>query len=110
MQVSAKEFSAKYKSKRECFNFLTVEAKTYLSAYETLTTYYLKWVLSLFLKFLYRDLIAGRKKKVKCDQVKIIFIPQYDKLTIETILDQAAFHPEVKDYLPDARDLPKLPR
>ena len=57
-----------------------------------------------------RDLVAGKKKKVKCDQVKIIFIPQYDKLTIETILDQAAFHPEVKDYLPDERDLPKLPR
>ena len=31
--------------------------------------------------------VTGKKKKVKCDQVKIIFIPQYDKLTIETILD-----------------------
>ena len=57
-----------------------------------------------------RDLIAGKRKKVKCDQVKIIFIPQYDKLTIETILDQAAFYPEVKDYLPESRDLHKLPR
>ena len=42
MQISAKEFGAKYKSKRECFNFLTVGAKAYLSAYETVTIYFLK--------------------------------------------------------------------
>ena len=48
-QVSAKEFSAKYKSKRECFNFLTVTAKAYLSAHETVTTYFLK------------DLVNGKK-------------------------------------------------
>ena len=50
LQVSAKEFSAKYKSKRECFNFLTVTAKAYLSAHETVTIYFLK------------DLINSKKK------------------------------------------------
>ena len=50
LQVSAKEFSAKYKSKRECFNFLTVTAKAYLSAHETVTSYFLK------------DLVNGKKQ------------------------------------------------
>jgi len=74
-QVSAKEFSAKYKSKRECFNFLTVTAKAYLSAHDTVTTYWLK------------DLINGKKQckcnrpfltlhiDIKCDSVKVFFVP-----------------------------------
>ena len=54
-QVTAKEFSAKYKSKRECFNFLTVKAKAYLCAHENVTIYFLK------------DLINSKKKCKFCD-------------------------------------------
>ena len=32
-QISAKEFAAKYKSKREVFNFLSVDVGVYLPAY-----------------------------------------------------------------------------
>ena len=32
-QVSAKEFSAKFKSKRECYNFLAAECSVYLPPY-----------------------------------------------------------------------------
>ena len=32
-QVSAKEFAAKFKSKRECFNFLAGECEVYLPPY-----------------------------------------------------------------------------
>ena len=32
-KISAAEFAAKYKSKKECFNFLTVACKAYLSSY-----------------------------------------------------------------------------
>ena len=48
--VTAQEFRAKYNSKKECFNFLSVDCKAYLSSYETVTIYFLK------------DLIAGQKK------------------------------------------------
>ena len=48
--VSAAAFGAKYRSKRECYNFLTVECKFYLPAYDTITIYFLK------------DLITGTKK------------------------------------------------
>lgn len=109
-QVSAKEFSAKYQSKRECYQFLTVTSKAYLSAHETVTTYFLK------------DLINGKKKckclslsltlcaDIKCDSVKVFFVPQYEGLTCETILGLRRWHPEVNAFLPDDRDLAKLPR
>ena len=52
-QVNVQSFMAKYKSKRECYNFLTVQVEVYLPAYETVTIYFLK------------DLISGKKKR-KC--------------------------------------------
>ena len=33
VQISAAEFGAKYRSKREVYNFLAVDAGTYLPAY-----------------------------------------------------------------------------
>lgn len=48
--ITAAEFRAKYNSKKECFNFLSVDCKAYLSSYETVTIYFLK------------DLIGGKKK------------------------------------------------
>lgn len=48
--ITAQEFRAKYNSKKECFNFLSVDCKAYLSSYETVTIYFLK------------DLISGSKK------------------------------------------------
>ena len=52
-QVTATSFAAKYKSKREVFNFLTMDVKAYLPAYDTISIYFLK------------DLVSG-KKKSKC--------------------------------------------
>ena len=50
VRISAKEFAAKYNSKRECYSFLTLDCKGYLPDYHSVTIYFLK------------DLIAGRKK------------------------------------------------
>ena len=47
---------------------------------------------------------------IKCDQVKVFFVPQYEGLTCETILGLRVWHPEVNAFLPDDRDLSKLPR
>ena len=49
-RVTTSQFAAKFKSKREVFNFLTVEAKAYLCNVDSLTIYFL------------RDLAAGKKK------------------------------------------------
>ena len=50
MQITQKEWAAKFRSKRECYKFLTVEAKAYIDKYENVTVYYLK------------ELISGKKK------------------------------------------------
>ena len=49
-QVTAMAFASKYKSKREVYTFLTVDVGAYLPAYETITIYFLK------------DLVSGKKK------------------------------------------------
>jgi len=51
--VNAKEFASKFRSKREVYNFLTIDVKAYLPGYETLNLYFL------------RDLVNGQKK-CKC--------------------------------------------
>ena len=62
------------------------------------TTYFLK------------DLISGTKKFVNCSDVKVCFAPHYEDLTVADILDFALSKPNVEEYLPDKRDVPKLPR
>ncbi len=49
-QETATAFASKYKSKREVYNFLAVDVKAYLPAYDTITIYFLK------------DLVSGAKK------------------------------------------------
>ena len=108
--ISAKEFSAKYKSKRECFDFLTVKAKAYLSAHETVTIYWLKDLINSKKQCKYSARPLTPCPDIKCDKVKIFFVPQYEGLSIETILGLRVWHPEVNAYLPDDRDIHKLPR
>ena len=45
-QVTATAFAAKYKSKREIFNFLTMDVKAYLPTYDTVSIYFLKDLVS----------------------------------------------------------------
>jgi hypothetical protein len=49
-QISATAFAAKFKSKREVYQLLTVDAQAYLPSYDSITVYFL------------RDLISGTKK------------------------------------------------
>ena len=39
VRMSAKEFAAKFSTKRECFNFLTIDCQAYLPTYDTVTIY-----------------------------------------------------------------------
>ena len=63
-QVTSKEFAAKYRSKREVYNFLATDVGVYLPPYDNVTIYFLK------------DLIWGRKKMLSAKMVKTIHIPQ----------------------------------
>ena len=57
-----------------------------------------------------KDLSSGTKKFIKCDDVKYCHAPQYEGLSLECILDQANRYERVSQYLPDERDIRKLPR
>ena len=41
-QITAAQFASKFKSKREIYTFLVVDARAYLPAFETVTIYFLK--------------------------------------------------------------------
>ena len=64
VNVSSKTFASKYKSKRECFNFLACDVGVYLPPYENLTIYFLN------------ELIGGQKKTLRATAVSQIHIPQ----------------------------------
>ena len=61
--ISSKEFSAKYRSKREIYNFLATDVGVYLPPYDNVTIYFIK------------DLMFGRRKMINTKLVKTIHIP-----------------------------------
>ena len=65
---------------------------------ENVTVYFLK------------DILMGKKRHVKNDVVQSIFVPQYELLTIEKILNFAGQDPNLQHYLPDGPDIKKIPK
>ena len=47
---------------------------------------------------------------IKSDDVKVLSAPNYDGLTIDDFLTEAAKHDEMEPYLPEERDWHRLPR
>ena len=62
-RVTAAEFAAKYKSKREIYNFLAVDCMAYLQPYHTLTIYFIK------------DLMSGQKKSKSTLLLSLMHLP-----------------------------------
>ena len=56
--ISSKEFAAKYRSKREIYNFLATDVGVYLPPYDNVTIYFIK------------DLLFNRKKKLRASLSK----------------------------------------
>ena len=80
------------------YRLLTVDVGYYLPPYKSINVYFMK------------DLMAKRKRAIKINDVKHLYAPQYDSLSISKILDFAAAYPSVEEHLPDPRDIPMLPR
>ena len=88
MLIPAAEFGSKYKSKRECYNFLAVDCDVYLPAYGKSTRSVLldqtliQFLPDLFLLYeecvtiyFLKDLATGKKKRVYGKEVRHIAIP-----------------------------------
>ena len=57
VQISSKEFAAKYRSKREVYNLLAVDVGYYLPSYEQISIYFFK------------DVVARKKKCKYCRRI-----------------------------------------
>lgn len=57
-----------------------------------------------------KDLINGTKKFIKDDQVRHMYVPQYETLTVKEISGYIELYPEVRRYLPIQKELKTLPK
>ena len=80
------------------FSFLTVEVGAYLPPYTSINVYFMK------------DLIAGIKRIMKVQEMKYLYVPQYETLSLGKILRFAQGYQGVFDFLPVEKDLLQLPR
>ena len=99
VKVTAKDFAAKMRNKQEVYHFLTHEVGTYLSSYDTMTVWHM------------RDLVSGKRKRIKGKEVMHLNVPQYEGLKIEAFFDFAKAYPECMMVFPvDQHEREKLPR
>ena len=97
--MTAKDFASKMRDKQEVYHFLTHEVGAYLSSYDTMTVWHM------------RDLVSGKKKRIKGTDVKHLNVPQYEGLKIEAFFKFANNYPEVLRALPtEQAEKEKLPR
>ena len=99
-RVAPASFSAKYNSKREVWRFLSSEAGVHLPPYETVTIWHM------------RDLIAGKRRMIKTDEVRTINVPFFEGISIDSMLNWAAAQPQdVMQAFPIVqREVLKMPR
>ena len=83
------------------YRFLGTDCRAYLPDYSVVTVWHL------------RDICAGKRTMIKCDDVKMIQLPSYDGLTIEDFLEFAedAEGGKALRALPESKkELMKMPR
>ena len=109
-RITTSMFAAKFRSKYEVYQFLTIDVGAVLPPHDCVNIYFLK------------DLVMGRKKckyllqqltdivVIKEVDAKQINVPYYEGLTIEKLLEARNHFPRLVDYLPDERDISRLPR
>ena len=96
-QVTTAAFAAKYRSKREVFTFLTVDVKASLPPMQTVTTYFLKDLVTGAKKCKYErsSLLANIRTDTPLDCVKQVHVPAYENLALKVIYAEFEKHPAV---------------
>jgi hypothetical protein len=108
--VNVNSFSAKYRSKREIYTFLTVDGEVYLPPFETVTVYFLKDIVEGNKKCTYSDLFLTILV-VSTHAVRHLSAPQYDNLSMGKILDFLAQFEAMHLFMPaEPHEIKKLPR
>ena len=87
-KMSAKEFEAKFSTKRDVWRLLSNECRWYLPPESTTTIWHLK------------ELARGERTHIKRGAEKTIHLPQYEGLTIQDVLAYAQKREDVLRALP----------
>ena len=90
IKVTATEFSAVASSKTEVYRFLASEVGAYLDAYNTMTVWHL------------RDIMSGKRSLIKSKDIKHLHVPLFEGLSTADMLAWAKRYPEVGRALPSA--------
>ena len=99
VRVNPASFGAKFASKREVWRFLACDVGAFLPSYNTVTIWHL------------RDIVAKKRRLIKCKDVNYIIVPQYEGLTIDDMLAFGEQYTEVMRALPAVnKEILKLPR
>ena len=56
------------------------------------------------------DILSAKKKAIRNDQIRWIFVPQYEGLGIKVMFESVKKYPDVFMHLPDEKDIGQLPR
>jgi hypothetical protein len=84
VRVPVSQVAAKMSTKKEVFDFLTRECDAYCPDKNTVTIWHL------------RDCANGTKRFVNASEIKHLYVPQYESLTVEKIINWVkAQHPTV---------------
>ena len=73
-------------------------ATDFLHAPDNTTIYFLK------------DIAARKKAYLRNEDIKTIYVPQYEGLYLRDIAEFCEQHPNIANYMPDEPDLPKTPK
>ena len=97
--VTAAQFAAKYKDKREVFKFVAGECGAYLPDYDNVTIWHL------------RDMAAGKRTIIKSQNIKHLYVPQFEHLAIKDMMEYCGSIPKVMKAFPiETKEIKKFPR
>ena len=100
-QITTAEFSAKFRSKYEVYQFMTIDAKAYLPAPECLTIYFLKDLIRGAKSCKFSFFISNIDIVIKSDEAKHLHVPLYEGLSVENILSKGMTYEQVRTHMPD---------
>lgn len=109
-QVNVASFAAKFRSKAEVYQFMTLDVKAYLPAPNTITVYFLKDLVSGTKKCKYRWFSDLVEPDVEMRKVVHISVPAYENLCLDQIFTYYTDYPPVMAYLPEPNELRKVPK
>ena len=100
VQIGVAEFAAKFQTKKEVYDFVTLNMKAVCPPADTVTIWHL------------RDMASGVKGFIKGTDIKHLTVPYYEDLSLDKMLEwaRANHNAVVERFFPVDKELKKFPR